>query len=142
VAKSESAPASPAKPTDRYRLAKLTGCHGDLQERIRRVLAAMDALGWRMIVTDGFRSAHEQQTLYAQGRTLPGKIVTNCDGVQKPSNHQSGKACDCTFLDPDGRPTWDARMPWKTYGACLEAVGLKWGGNWQGLHDLPHAELM
>jgi peptidoglycan LD-endopeptidase CwlK len=128
---------------ERYRLHKLAGCCEDLTHRITKVLTAMDALGWPMIVTDGHRSVDDQRRLYALGRTVPGKIVTHCDGILKPSNHQSGKACDCTFLDPEtGQPSWDARLPWKTYGACLETVGLKWGGHWAGLHDLPHAELL
>lgn len=135
-----STPVGDQTPLDPFRLYKLTGCHDDLKEKIGRVLIAMRALGWPMIVTDGLRTLTEQQHLYAKGRTTPGPIVTNADGVQKLSNHQSGKACDCCFY-VGGQPSWDARLPWKAYGSCLEAVGLKWGGNWQSLHDLPHAEL-
>ena len=125
---------------DPFRLAKLNDCDLELRMRITQVLTAMHALGWPMIVTDGCRSVEEQQRLYAQGRTRPGLIVTHADGVAALSNHQSGKACDCCFV-LDGRPSWDARLPWATYGACLKAVGLKWGGDWERLHDLPHAEL-
>jgi peptidoglycan LD-endopeptidase CwlK len=132
--------------TDPYRLYKLDGCDPILKVKIEKVLKAMDAIDWPMIVTDGVRNVTQQQYLWAQGRTRPGRRVTNADGVIKVSNHQSGKACDCTFLDPEtGRPTWDARLPWSTYGECVKAVGLKWGGDWStvanGLVDLPHAEL-
>ena len=34
------------------------------------------------------RSTEEQAALYAQGRTKPGRTVTNCDGVWKKSKHQ------------------------------------------------------
>lgn len=34
------------------------------------------------------RTTEEQQAYYAQGRTAPGKRVTNCDGVAKLSMHQ------------------------------------------------------
>lgn len=33
-----------------------------------------------LIITEGFRSKEYQDSLYAQGRTKPGKIVTNAKG--------------------------------------------------------------
>jgi len=121
-------------------LDRLDYCHARLKPAILKVLAAMDALGYPMIVTDGIRSAEQQATLYAKGRSAPGPIVTHCDGVVKKSNHQGGKACDCCFVI-DGEPSWDHRLPWACYGACLEAVGLRWGGNFSTIVDWPHAEL-
>jgi peptidoglycan L-alanyl-D-glutamate endopeptidase CwlK len=121
-------------------LDKLEHCHARLKPAMLKVLSAMEALGFPMMVTDGIRSAEQQTALYAQGRTTPGPIVTYCDGVTKKSNHQSGRACDCCFI-VDGQPSWDGRLPWATYGACLKAVGLRWGGSWESIHDLPHAEI-
>jgi len=40
-------------------------------------------------VVSGLRTTQEQQQLFAQGRTMPGKIVTNCDGIIKKSKHQA-----------------------------------------------------
>jgi peptidoglycan L-alanyl-D-glutamate endopeptidase CwlK len=125
-------------------LAKLQGCHPELVARISKVLDAMTVLGVPMIVTDGVRTTAQQRALYAKGRTVPGPIVTNADGVTKLSNHQIkgdgfGHACDVAFL-VNGQPSWDSRLPWKCYGACVEALGLVWGGSWTALHDLPHAE--
>jgi glutamine phosphoribosylpyrophosphate amidotransferase len=37
------------------------------------------------------RDSEYQSSLYAQGRTKPGNIVTNADGIKKKSNHQSGE---------------------------------------------------
>jgi hypothetical protein len=92
------------------------------------------------------RTDAQQQALYAQGRTLPGNIVTKADGVINRSNHQVkadgyGHAVDCAFVtDP-----WGEKQPWRAYGACCEAVGLKWGGGAAflaaGINDRPHAEL-
>lgn len=115
-----------------------------LREGVPKILAAMAALGFPMMVTDTLRTTEEQQALYAKGRTQPGPIVTNADGVIKRSNHQAhadglGHAVDCCFV-VDGHASWDARMPWKVYGACAEALGLTWGGTWTALHDLPHIE--
>lgn len=104
----------------------------------------MNALGFPMMVTQGVRTAQEQIALYAKGRTLPGAIVTYTDGLLKKSNHQLkedgfGHAFDCAFL-VEGKPSWDLHLPWQTYGACGKALGLKWGGDWERLHDLPHLE--
>ena len=41
----------------------------------------------------------------------------------------------------NGYASWDARLPWKVYGAMGEALGLTWGGSFAKLHDLPHLEL-
>lgn len=115
-----------------------------LRAGVPKILAAMDALGFPMMVTDTLRTTEEQQALYAKGRTQPGPIVTNADGLTTRSNHQAhgdglGHAVDCCFV-VDGKPSWDARLPWKVYGACAEALGFTWGGSWTALHDLPHIE--
>ena len=128
---------------------KAVNLHPDLVAKLTRVFAAMHALGYPMRLIEGVRSAERQQALYAQGRTKPGKIVTNCDGVVKKSNHQAkddgfGHAVDCAFLDDPHTPrdeTYDESMPWNAYGALAEAVGLAWGGRWKDPYDRPHVEL-
>jgi len=117
-----------------------------LRDGVPKILAAMSALGFPMMVTDTLRTTEEQRALYAQGRTVPGPIVTKADGVIQRSNHQPhadgfGHAVDCCFV-VDGHASWDGRLPWKAYGALAEALGFAWGGNWQSLHDLPHIELL
>lgn len=144
--------------------ARLAGIHPDLAATIRRILAAMEVLGCPMLVTDGVRTAEEQRALYAKGRTTPGpdvsperpmgRTVTNADGVLKKSNHQPhpdgyGHAVDCAFLidgaDHDGEyetVTWDlAPEKWDLFGAAIKASGLKWGADFTGIVDRPHAEL-
>ena len=121
----------------------MDGLHPDLKSRLTKILAAMDALGFPMKVCQGLRTVEQQQALYAQGRTVPGKIVTNCDGLLKKSNHQAqpdgfGYAADCCFLGPD---PFNDLHPWQVYGACAQALGLKWGGQWKSLPDKPHVEL-
>lgn len=124
---------------------KLVGVHPQLVEKVEKILAALDALGFPMMVTDGVRSVEQQKALYAKGRTAPGPVVTYADGVEKRSNHQPhidklGHAVDCCFV-VNGKPSWDAHLPWKAYGAAAEAHGLTWGGSWTRLADLPHVEL-
>lgn len=130
---------------------RLDGVHPDLVARVQLILDGMKLLGFPMMVTDGVRTLKRQQELYAQGRTQPGKIVTNADGVTRKSNHQAkadgyGYAVDCCFLvdidgDGDLDPTWDKARPWERYGALAQALGLVWGGAWTGFVDKPHIEL-
>src|SRR6188768_1641664 len=124
---------------------KLAGVHPELSEKILRILAAMEVLGFEMMVTDGVRTTGQQQALYAQGRTKPGKIVTQLDGVTRRSNHQTkadgfGHACDCAFVVA-GVPSWGEKLPWKLYGAMAESLGLVWGGSWINFSDKPHVEM-
>lgn len=126
---------------------RLERVHPEVRSRVKRVLMAMDALGFPMTVTDTLRTLEEQQRLYAQGRTAPGDIVTHADGVITKSNHQSGRAVDCTFLDARLQPTWNESLPWTAYGENAKAVGLKWGGDFKSKStgrprpDKPHVEL-
>ena len=125
---------------------KLTGVHPDLVLKVEQLLVVLRILGLPMIVTAGVRTEAEQAALYAQGRTAPGKIVTNADGVTNRSNHQVkadgyGHAVDCAFRDAAGQPTWDPSYPWRLYGTLAMQLGLKWGGAWSAITDLPHVEL-
>ncbi len=124
---------------------KLAGVHPFLIAKVAKILDAMRVLGFEMLVTDGLRTAAEQLALYRQGRTLPGPIVTQADGVTRKSNHQVradgfGHAVDCCFV-VNGRASWDDRHPWRLYGEMAKTLGLVWGGDWKGFTDRPHVEL-
>ncbi len=57
-------------------------------------------------IVQGLRTIAEQDALYAQGRTKPGKIVTNARGGS--SYHNYGVAIDFAILiDKDGNGTYD-----------------------------------
>ena len=123
---------------------KLAGVHPSLISAYTKIFDAMASLGFDLRVTDGLRTVAQQQALYAKGRTAPGNLVTNADGVIKRSNHQAhedgfGHALDCTFF-VNGVPSWDEKLPWKLYGEMAKSLGCKWGGDWVGLVDKPHIE--
>jgi len=129
---------------DPHRLYKLAGVHPQLKHIVTRICAAMDALGFYLIVTDGVRTVAEQQALYAKGRTALGTIVTHLDGLLKRSNHQlhpdgCGHAVDMCFL-VNGKPSWAETNPWTCYGAMAKALGCVWGGDWKKFRDRPHIE--
>ena len=68
-------------------------------------LLANDPAGW--YVTSGLRSMEEQQSLWEQGRTKPGEIVTNAKPGQ--SAHNYGRAVDVAL---DGSPKPGLQMLW------------------------------
>ena len=85
------------------------------------------------------RSQEEQVSLYAQGRTAPGPIVTWVDGVKKKSRHQLGLAVDCVLRDREqGRAIWFDKATPEERELFLMVVeqfkkhGWIWGGDWRG----------
>lgn len=95
-------------------------------------------------VTSGTRSFAEQDDLFAQGRTKPGKKVTNARGGF--SNHNFGIAFDVTIFtgssDPEKAKTPVFESPiYKAVGALGTELGLEWGGNWKTIVDEPHFQL-
>ena len=77
-----------------------------------------------------------QRRLFAQGRTLPGPIVTHTLN----SRHLSGRAFDITFQGIDADQAVRAGA-FDLAGSIGEALGLRWGGRFRGLRDLGHFEL-
>lgn len=109
-----------------------------LSQRVEAVISQARREGMDMRVTDTFRSVEEQNALYAQGRTAPGRIVTNATGGS--SWHNYGLAADVAFNDARGQPSWPDNGNWGRYGEIAAANGLEWGGNWRGITDRPHVE--
>lgn len=89
------------------------------------------------ILTQGLRTHKEQDALYAQGRTKPGKVVTNARGGQ--SLHNYGLAFDVAFRDAKGNIDWDDLTPFRRFAVIAKGNGLAWGGDWRR-PDYPHFE--
>jgi len=84
------------------------------------------AAGYDILVTCTLRSEAEQAALYAQGRTVPGAIVTNAKPGQ--SAHQYGLGMDIVPI-VNGKPDWSGTDPlWLEIGALGQARGLQWLG--------------
>jgi peptidoglycan L-alanyl-D-glutamate endopeptidase CwlK len=115
--------------------------------------------GVSVLLTCTYRSAEEQDKLYAQGRTAPGRKVTNAragkskhnavDTHGKPAAEafdivplRNGKAIWGTSgngIDDD--PTDDDKDDlelWQRIGAHGVSVGLEWAGNWTSFREFPH----
>jgi hypothetical protein len=107
----------------------------DTREKVEQLLAEAQAqYGYNLKVVSARRGCAEQAKLYAQGRTAPGKVVTNAQGCK--SWHVLGRAVDIAFVSPNPSP-----QDWDNLGAIGEALGFKWGKRFSGtLNDLPHFE--
>lgn len=103
----------------------------------RALLNAAAKRGITLIVTSALRTYEQQNDLYAQGRTKPGKIVTNAPAGY--SNHNFGLAFDVTIFEK-GEPVWESPI-YQTVGAIGKNLGLMWGGDWASIDDEPHFEL-
>lgn len=99
--------------------------------------------------THTLRTFAEQDKLFAQGRTAPGKIVTRARGGQ--SYHNYGLAIDIALLvDTDRNGTFetaswdtrsdfdqDGRADWMEVVDIFKRYGWEWGGDWR-FRDAPH----
>lgn len=118
---------------------KLQNVHPVVAAKARQLITAAYKEGINVIITQGFRSIEEQNELYAQGRTEPGKIVTNARGGD--SYHNYGLAIDFALMNPDGSISWEVNDKWKRVAAIGKSLGFEWGGDWSGnLKDYPHLQ--
>lgn len=98
-------------------------------------------LGKRYIMLSGLRTYQEQDELYAQGRTKPGKIITKAKAGQ--SLHNFGIAIDFAYDTapaPGLQPSW-AAADYRTLADVATKVGLEAGLNWKSFVDPPHIQL-
>lgn len=106
------------------------------------------ARGVPIVITQGLRTIAEQDALYAQGRTKPGKVVTNAKGGT--SYHNYGLAVDFALLLPDGNAvSWDMKRDgdcdkvsdWLEVVQEAKALGFEWGGDFTSIYDAPHFQM-
>lgn len=88
-------------------------------------------LGIDLLITQGLRTIAEQNAFYAQGRTTPGRIVTQARGGF--SFHNFGVAFDVCPLK-NGSLDWS--YDFNKIGKIGESIGLEHGD--RGYIDLPH----
>ena len=148
----------------------LSKVHPDLVKIHYRVL---NKYGFDHSVLEGLRSLETQQEYFAKGRDSKGnvvnksKVITNCDGVKKKSNHQEkkdglGYATDSAPYPIDFSNKEKARQRFYYFAGLMNAAAkelfmegeinhsLRWGGDWnsnndfndQSFTDLPHHELL
>ena len=95
--------------------------------------------------THTLRTFQEQDELFKQGRSKPGKIVTNAKGGQ--SYHNYGLAIDFCLIINGKEASWDSITDfdgdriadWMEIVRIFKAHGWEWGGDWR-FKDLPHVQ--
>lgn len=110
----------------------------------RNFMKAAAGLPYAYKIISGTRTYAEQDLLYAQGRTLPGKIVTKARGGR--SLHNFGIAWDVGIFDGPKYFTGANKKERDAYaelGAHAKAnvSGIEWGGDWTSFPDAPHFQL-
>lgn len=108
-----------------------------VQPLARALIESAAAIGIAIKVISGTRTYEEQDALYEQGRTKPGRVVTNARGGY--SNHNFGIAFDIGVFE--GGRYLDESPAYKAVGAIGMKLGLEWGGNWKTIQDEPHFQL-
>ena len=143
-----------------YKLGErsLKNLEGVNPQLVRVMKAAITNSPCDFTITEGLRTAQRQKELFAQGRTKPGKKVTNADGVKNLSNHQDeadgkrdglGSAVDLYpyFL---GQVQVNHKDTIKKLGeiaahikrtAKSMNIEIVWGGDWKNPYDPPHFQL-
>lgn len=113
----------------------LADLHPHVRKLAERLLARAKEDGIDLLVTSTYRDHESQAALYAQGRTAPGKRVTNA----KPgySWHNWRVAFDVVPII-SGKAVWEDEALWRRVGALGQSVGLEWGGAWASFPDKPH----
>lgn len=107
----------------------------DVAANCRVFIQWCKAAGLPVLVVETVRDLEYQASLYAQGRTKPGKIVTN---QKTPSFHwdKVGLAFDIC-KNVKGHEYDDADF-FRRCGAIGKEMGFSWGGDWKSLPDRPH----
>lgn len=140
---------------------RIEDLHPKMQPLARAFQAEAERLGLDFIFTCTYRSGTEQNELYAQGRSKPGRIVTNARAGQSKHNFEiSGKPAALAFdIVPmrHGKAIWgtsgngiddnpadddkDDLELWQRLGAIGEKLGLNWYGRpGARFKEFPHFE--
>jgi len=118
-----------------------------VKERTNQLVQQAAKKGIRVVITDGFRSAADQDQLYKKGRTVSGNIVTNAKGGE--SYHNYGLAVDFALKTTTGKIIWDmqydgnkdGKSDWYEVVDLAKNIGFTWGGDWIKFKDYPHLQM-
>ena len=119
---------------------QLLGLDPVFRKKMRKFLRACRKEGMDVRLIEGWRSCERQNKLYAQGRTTPGKVVTNARCGQSAHNYKSkGIGAGDVYEFRDGKILFE-NPNWDRIGQIAVASGLEWGGNWKSFKDRPHVQ--
>lgn len=109
--------------------------HPTVAAMCREMIRLCEEAGIDIIVTSTYRDYEAQAELFAQGRTKPGRRVTNARPGQSFHNHRV--AFDVVPV-VNGKAIWDDHRLWMRIGEIGESVGLEWAWRWRTFKEMPH----
>lgn len=122
-------------------MSKLDSLEPEFKAKIEQLLEiAKDVTGRTWVVTAGRRTMAEQTAIYAQGRTAPGKVVSNAPAGS--SAHNYGLAADLAPLKEGSKTIdWGAdRVLWENMADAAVEMGLEAGCYFRSIMDMPHVQ--
>jgi len=120
---------------------KLDTLEPDFRAKIVELLKQTEAAtGRKWGISDGRRTMRRQAEIYAQGRTTPGKVVSNAPPGS--SAHNFSLAADLWPLTKDGKDfDWGAsKSVFKIMADIAVKLGLIAGFYFKSFLDMPHVE--
>jgi len=144
----------PLWPTTDSRTRILKYLHPALRGKVEEALAECHSNDLMVYVFESYRTPARQQSLYDQGRTKKGRIVTNA--IPFRSWHNYGLAFDLVF-DGDERDgiqwSWDGdynteklagdrRSDYERVGEIFVRYGFEWGAQWKSFKEMPHFQMV
>lgn len=121
---------------DKISASRIDTIHPAIRDYARNFINEAENTGIILRITAGYRTFEEQDHLYEQGRTAPGKIVTNAKGGDSPHNY--GLAIDVVPM-VGGQPDWNSTL-WEQISDIGKDAGFSWGGDFKSIKDKPHFE--
>lgn len=132
--------------TDKVTLERINLLHPKVREEVLELYYEITrALTGRCFCrfTHTLRTFAEQDGLFAQGRTKPGRIVTNARSGY--SYHNYGLAIDIVLIRDNKEAIWetkgdfdkDGKSDWQEVVTIFKQYGWEWGGDWRFV-DAPH----
>jgi peptidoglycan LD-endopeptidase CwlK len=117
---------------------KLEDLHPVVKKMAEKFIEECAKAGVDVLIYSTYRDAASQDALFAQGRTKPGKIVTNARAGQSFHNWR----CAFDFVPiVAGKARWDDKEAYAKCGNIAESIGLQWAGRWTGkLRETAHCQ--
>jgi peptidoglycan L-alanyl-D-glutamate endopeptidase CwlK len=108
------------------------------QALAKAFIEACKKVGIDVLITSTYRDGESQNALYAQGRTMPGPVVTGAKAGE--SFHNYRVAFDfCPIVN--GKAQWNDARLFARCGAIAESVGLEWAGRWVTFREMAHCQV-
>lgn len=99
---------------------RIEDLHPDMKWRAQACIEAWRLAGYDVLITCTWRSNEEQDELYAQGRTKPGRIVTLARGGESDHNYVSTISKKPASLALDFVPLRNGKLVWGTSGDGID----------------------